>query len=97
MSVLLYYFRWYDGAVWSNLLASAICAGIVWWRLRARIVTQHAELLVQSARHHLERMTQAEEHHEALKAHITAAAAVPRPAGRQAKTLVAKPAKGDGA
>ena len=95
MSVLNLYFGWPAGAVYSNLLASAICAGLVWWRLRARMIAHHAEALAQSARNHVERMTQADEHHEALKAHITAA--VPRPAARQAKTLIPKTSKGAGA
>ena len=91
MHVLNLYFGWPTGAVYSNLLASAICAGLVWWRLRARMIAHHAEALAQAARHHLERMSQAEEHHEALKAHITAA--VPRPPVRAPKTLAPKPAK----
>ena len=56
MSVVLFYFGWPDGAVWSNLLASVICAGVVWWRLRARMIAHHAEQLAQSARHHKEHM-----------------------------------------
>jgi hypothetical protein len=95
VSVLTLYFGWPAGAVWSNLLASAICSALIWWRLRARMIAHHAEALTQDVKHHLERMTQADEHHEALKAHITAT--IPRPASRQAKTLVPKPAKGAGA
>ena len=83
MSVLTFYFGWPDGAVYSNLLASAICAGIVWWRLRARMVAHHVELLVQQERQHRE-----------LKEHVTAATKK-QPAARQAKTLVTKSAKGD--
>jgi len=63
VSILHFYFGWPDGAVWSNLLASAICAGIVWWRLRARMVAHQVELLVQQERQHRD-----------LRAHITAAA-----------------------
>ena len=92
MTVLGLYFGWPAGAVYSNLIASVICVGVAWWRLRARTIAHHAEALAQAARHHIERMAQAEEHHEALKAHVTSAAA-PRPGTRQAKTLAAKPAR----
>jgi hypothetical protein len=81
VSVFLLYFGWPAGAVYSNLLASLICALLVWWRLRARMIT-----------HHLEQLAQRERHHEEMKAHVTAA--VPRPATRRAKTLV-KPAEGE--
>jgi hypothetical protein len=64
VSILHFYFGWPEGAVWSNLLASAICAGLVWWRLRARMIA-----------HHVEQLAQRERHHEELKAHVTAAAA----------------------
>lgn len=97
MSVLAFYFGWYTGAVWSNLLASLICVGVAWWRLHTQAVTHHAETLAQAARHHAERLKLARDHHEALKAHITAAAAAPRPASRAPKTLAAKPPKGAGA
>lgn len=83
MNVLAFYFGWPLGAVWSNLLASAICAGLVWWRVRARMIA-----------HHLEQMAQRERHHEELKAHVTATvAAIPRPAPRRPKTLVAEPTR----
>ncbi len=85
VSVLGFYLGWPEGAIYSNLLASAICAGLVWWRLRARIIT-----------HHLEQLAQAERHHLALKKHVTAVALAPRPAARQAKTLAPKPAKETG-
>ena len=84
MSVLAFYFGWPLGAVWSNLLASVICAAVVWWRVRARMIA-----------HHLELLAQAEAHHLALKEHVTASA-VPRPAARKAKTLVTGPGKADG-
>jgi hypothetical protein len=84
VSVLLYYFGWPDGAVWSNLLASLICAVFVWWRLRARMIA-----------HHVEQIAQRDRHHEEMKAHVTAS--VPARAARQPKTLVTKPAKGAGA
>jgi hypothetical protein len=86
VGVLNLYFGWPAGAVYSNLLASAICAGLVWWRLRARMIAHHAEALAQAARHHAERLRQADEHHDALKAHLTAAVRAP-------KTLTRKPAK----
>ena len=91
MSVLAFYFGWPLGAVWSNLLASVICAGAVWWWVRARMIAHHLEQMAQRERHHLERLAQAAAHHEELKAHVTAAATVPRPAPRRAKTLVAEP------
>ena len=83
MSVLAFYFGWPDGAVWSNLLASLICAVLVWWRLRARMIAQHAEHLAQAARHHREHLEQSETHHaaimrqadslhEGLKSHVSA-------------------------
>ena len=74
-------FSWPLGVVWGNLLASAVCVGIVWWRLRP------------ACAHHVEQMAQAERHHKALKAHITAAALAPRPTAWQAKTLTPKPSK----
>jgi hypothetical protein len=68
MSVFLYYFGWPDGAVWSNLLASVICAGVVWWRLRARMIAQHVEQLAQAERHHRD-----------MKAHVaTVSVSVPQ-------------------
>jgi hypothetical protein len=73
-AIVSFYFGWPTGAVWSNLLASLICALLVWWRLHRQSARQHAVLLAQAARHHLEQLAQAEEHHKALKAHITAAA-----------------------
>jgi hypothetical protein len=81
--VLALYFGLPAGAVWSNLIASAICAGLIWWRLRARMIAHHLEHLAQAERHHLE-----------LKEHVTAAVAdIQRPAPRRAKTLVTEPAK----
>jgi hypothetical protein len=89
--VLNLYFGWPAGAVYSNLLASAICAVLVYWRLRVQMIAHHAEALAQAARHHAERLKQAADNHEELKAHITAT--VPRPPARTAKTLARKPAK----
>lgn len=83
MSVLAFYFGWPLGAVYSNLLASVICAALVWWRVRARMIA-----------HHLEQLAQRERHHAELREHVTAAvAAIPRPAPRRAKTLVTEPPK----
>jgi hypothetical protein len=56
MSVLHFYFGWPDGAVYSNLVASAICSVLIWWRLRARIIAHHAAVLIQADRHHAEHM-----------------------------------------
>jgi primosomal protein N'' len=85
VSILHFYFGWPEGAVWSNLLASAICSVLIWWRLRARMIA-----------HHVEQLAQRDRHHEDMKAHVTAAVAAVRPAVRQAKTLV-KQAKETGA
>lgn len=63
MSVLTFYFGWPDGAVWSNLLASAICAGLVYWRLNRQAARHHVQQMALAARHHFERLTQAEDHH----------------------------------
>ena len=71
MSVLRLYFGWPAGAVYSNLLASAICAGLVWWRLRARMILHHAEHLAETERRHLEHLAQAERHHADLKEHTS--------------------------
>jgi hypothetical protein len=76
LSILHFYFGWPDGAVYSNLIASVVCVGLAWWRLR-----------VQSIAHHLERMTQADRHHREMKAHVTATVTA---AVRQQKRLVPK-------
>lgn len=89
---ILLYFGLPAGAVYSNLIASVICVGVAWWRLRARTIAHHAAALAQAEEHHLERIALAVEHHQALKAHITAS--VPARAARQAKTLVTKTGKG---
>jgi len=93
VSVLNLYFGWPAGAVYSNLIASLICVGVAWWRLRARIIAHHIEQIAQKERHHAEQLAQAAIHHAELKAHVTAAVTVPRPAPRRAKTLVAEPHK----
>ena len=92
MDIFLYYFGLPHGQIWPNLLASLVCVGVAWWRLRARMILHHAEHLAETERRHLEHLAQAERHHADLKEHITAS----RPATRAAKTLV-KPAKGAGA
>jgi len=94
VSVLAFYFGWPLGAVWSNLIASVICAAVVWWRVKARMIAHQVEQAAQRERHHLEQLAQRERHHEELKAHVTATAAtIPRPAPRRPKTLVTEPAK----
>lgn len=70
--ILFYYFGWPDGAVWSNLLASAICAVLVWWRLHRQAVIHHAEVLAQAARHHAERRDQAAALNADLKQQLAA-------------------------
>jgi hypothetical protein len=57
------FFGWPAGAVWSNLLASAVCSA------GALLVA-----LVKLNRQHRERVAQAERHHQALLAHVTATA-----------------------
>ncbi len=45
MTVWGFYFGWYQGAVYSNLLASAICTGLVYWRAKIHLrrqAEQHA-------------------------------------------------------
>lgn len=66
--ILWFYFGWPDGAVWSNLLASAICAVLVWWRLHRQAAVHHAEAVVQAARHRVELLEQAQAHHKAVMA-----------------------------
>jgi hypothetical protein len=58
------FFGWPGGGVWSNLLASAICVGVAWWRLRAKMIAHHAAQMAQAARHHKEQLTQADVHHK---------------------------------
>lgn len=77
MSVFLYYFGLPHGQIWPNLLASLVCVGVAWWRLRARMIA-----------HHLEQMRQHERRHEDLKAHITATAVAVR---QPPKRLVPRP------
>ena len=96
MSVLAFYFGWPLGAVWSNLLASAICAVLIWWRVKARMIAHHVEQIAQKERHHAEQLALAAIRHAELKAHVTAVAAAPRPAPRRAKTLLTEPPKGAG-
>jgi hypothetical protein len=52
------------GAVWGNLIASGVCAVLIFWRLRARMIAHHAAQLAQSARHHRQQMAQAAAHHQ---------------------------------
>ena len=33
---------WFWANVWPNLVASGICAGVVWWRARVHIHATHA-------------------------------------------------------
>lgn len=88
-----YFIGWWHGQLWPNLMASALCAGVVWWRLHRRAVVHHAEQLALAATLHLERLDQADRHHEAvkrqlaahcsdLKDHVTAQLAGPGPGER---------------
>jgi len=67
-----YYLAWPNGQIWPNLLASAICSGIIWWRLHRRSVIHHAEQLALIARLHLERLDQADRHADEIKRQLTA-------------------------
>ena len=89
MSWLADYFGLPAGAVWSNLVASLICVGVAWWRIRAKLIAHHAQALAQAVRHHQESMAQsaaqhqqlmvqARAHHDKLMAHVTATAAEPQ-------------------
>jgi uncharacterized protein YqfA (UPF0365 family) len=70
--ILAAYFGYPFGAVWSNLIASAICAVLVWWRVRAKMIRHHADQMAQAAAHHRERAAQAAADHEDMKAHVAA-------------------------
>jgi hypothetical protein len=62
-----YYFAFPDGQIWPNLLASALCAAIVWWRLHRQAVIHHARQAAQAAKHHIARLEQANRHHAEVK------------------------------
>jgi hypothetical protein len=72
VSVWSYFFAWYQGAVYSNLIASAICAGIVWWRARVHLRLGHERRRADLAAHHEAIRQTLAEHHTAVKDHITA-------------------------
>jgi hypothetical protein len=66
------------GAVWSNLVASVICVGIAYFRLRAQAARHHKQALAQAQAQHDEKMAQADRHHAAhqklvIDLHTTAA------------------------
>lgn len=67
MNVFGLYFGLPAGAVWSNLIASGICAGLVWWRARRRLRRQHEEQVALAQRHHAEQMALAAAQHKELK------------------------------
>lgn len=54
-----------DGALWSNLAASAACALLVWWRLRIQAVHHHVQQMLLASKHHADQADQAERHHRA--------------------------------
>lgn len=74
-----FYFAWYQGAVYSNLLASGICAGVVWWRARVHLrrarETRSEDLAEQLAKHRQavadDVRRQLAEHHAAIVAAVT--------------------------
>lgn len=80
MSLWEFYFGWYQGAVYSNLLASGICAGLVWWRARVHLrhvrAKDKAELDQALAGHHQAVASavaqQLAEHHAAVLAAVAA-------------------------
>lgn len=54
--LLARWFGWYSGAVWSNLAASFIWSGVVWFptmlHLHRKVDRQHAELVEQDKKRH---------------------------------------------
>lgn len=83
MHTFLLFFAWPGGGVWSNLIASVICVGAAWWRLRARMIAHHLEVLAQAERHHL-----------AIRARITTCCGAPLWRGRCAGCGHRQPAGG---
>lgn len=87
MSVIGYYFGWPHGAVWSNLVASAVCVGGAWWRIRARQIAHHAAVLAQAERHHQalrqHLATELTAHHARMTAIIAAPPAPGTAAGKR--------------
>jgi Co/Zn/Cd efflux system component len=65
-AILAAYFGWPLGAVYSNLLASAICSLWVYLRMRAKVRAAQVASMAQAARHHKEQLDQAAQHHQAL-------------------------------
>jgi len=64
-----FYFGWYQGAVYSNLLASALCAGLVWWRARVHLRRQGQRHTAELAEHRADVAKQLADHHaEVMKA-----------------------------
>jgi hypothetical protein len=62
------------GELWPNFIAAAVCVGIGWWRIRARMIAHHLQVLAQAQRHHedlkehlAEQDTHLSEQDEALK------------------------------
>lgn len=52
MSAWSIHFGWPAGDVWGNLLASGICAAVVYWRARIHLRRQAAHHAEQHARTH---------------------------------------------
>ena len=70
----MFYFGWYQGAVYSNLLASAICAGLVWWRARVHLRRASEKQAKDMADHRADVAKQLADHHaEVMKAVGTSA------------------------
>jgi hypothetical protein len=67
-----YYFGWPGGQIWPNLLASALCTGLVWWRLHRRSAVHHAEQVALIVRLHFERLEDADRHADEIKRQLTA-------------------------
>jgi hypothetical protein len=42
MNIWHYFFSWYDGSVWPNIVASGITGSLAYWRLRKHQKKHHA-------------------------------------------------------
>jgi hypothetical protein len=67
----LFYFGWYQGAVYSNLLASGICSLLVLWRAKVHIRRGHEETRRANAENKAEIAQMLADHHAAVVAAVT--------------------------
>lgn len=76
MTLWQFYFGWYQGAVYSNLLASAICtalaAGVTVWRVRVH----HERTRAENAAHRKAVEAALAEYREGAREHRDATAAI---------------------